>query len=253
MSRLGTLSADMWGKIHLLEKLARTPVRPITMQQLTRTNSAAPSALIKNAEWIRDEMQVRFAHRLWDFNRQPHIVLLNPSIRGCYELYWEAFLAMRNCQPIKDAEAETAFTEVLHDQVSKHSDVINLMRNGVRELRSSCPDAVKDVDAFLERLFVTRISRRVILEHHIAIHTPRPEYAGVVHLKCRPADIMNKCAEEVAGICTQFYGIAPHVRIEGNLDTSFSFIPEHIHIIFYECLKNAMRATVDFCTLGNSL
>jgi len=60
-------------------------------------------------------------------------------------------------------------------------------------------------------------------------------------------------AEQVRGICKQTFGLSPPVNIKGNLETTFPFIPEHLKIILYEILKNSMRATVEFCTLGNSL
>lgn len=39
----------------------------------------------------------------------------------------------------------------------------------------------------------------------------------------------------------------------GNLETEFATIPEHLALIVTEILKNALRATVEFYTLGNSI
>lgn len=49
------------------------------------------------------------------------------------------------------------------------------------------------------------------------------------------------------------YGLAPRVVLRGDLNTEFSFIPDHLAIIVTEVLKNALRATVEFHTLENSI
>ncbi|CDJ38033.1 3-methyl-2-oxobutanoate dehydrogenase (lipoamide) kinase, putative [Eimeria tenella] len=60
-------------------------------------------------------------------------------------------------------------------------------------------------------------------------------------------------AQEVRDSCKFSYGIAPLVVVAGNLETEFATIPEHLALIITEVLKNALRATVEFYTLGNSL
>lgn len=43
------------------------------------------------------------------------------------------------------------------------------------------------------------------------------------------------------------------LRLAGNLETEFATIPDHLALIVTEILKNALRATVEFYTLGNSI
>ena len=45
--------------------------------------------------------------------------------------------------------------------------------------------------------------------------------------------------------CMRTYSIAPDVNIMGNLDLTFTYIPEFLHYITFELLKNSMRAVVE--------
>lgn len=264
MNRPAASLMDQWARVHVIERLAKKSIQSLTLQSLQKNVSTEPQALIRNADWIREEMKVRFAHRIWDFHRLPHVVNLNPRIHQVYELYCKTFSEFNSFSSIKSTDQEEEFAKLLDVAIKDHGIVIDLMREGVNDIRQTCPDLANNVilDPFLERLFATRISRRVILEHHLAVrahaHGEVPEkqireFAGVVQLQCKPADMIKKVAQQVGQICIQQYGIAPHVKVSGNLETAFAFVPEHLHIILYELLKNSMRATVEFHTLGNSL
>jgi [3-methyl-2-oxobutanoate dehydrogenase (acetyl-transferring)] kinase len=41
------------------------------------------------------------------------------------------------------------------------------------------------------------------------------------------------------------FGVAPDVRVSGDIAASLPYIPSHLDYILYEVLKNAMRATVE--------
>eukprot|EP00388_Colpodella_angusta_P039607 GDKK01047813.1.p1 GENE.GDKK01047813.1~~GDKK01047813.1.p1 ORF type:complete len:412 (+),score=97.77 GDKK01047813.1:1-1236(+) len=266
MQRVVNPVAEQWSRVHVIEKLAKKSIQSLTIQSLLKNSSSDQKAIIRNADWIREEMKVRFAHRIWDFHRLPYVINMNPQIKQVYDLYFKTFNEFNACPVIKTPEQEEDFAKVIDVAIKDHGIVIDLMREGVRDIRQACPDLANNtiLDPFLERLFSTRISRRVILEHHLALRAlangelPNSEkhareYAGVVQLQCKPAEMVKKVAQQVGQICAQQYGFAPHVKVSGNLETSFAFVPEHLHIILYEMLKNSMRATVEFHTLGNSI
>lgn len=49
----------------------------------------------------------------------------------------------------------------------------------------------------------------------------------------------------MADICELKYGVRPRWEIDGDPDTTFAFVPNHLEYIVTELLKNAFRATVE--------
>lgn len=43
-------------------------------------------------------------------------------------------------------------------------------------------------------------------------------------------------------ICIRQYGSAPDVDIYGVLDFTFAYVPEHLHHMVFELVKNSLRA-----------
>jgi hypothetical protein len=47
-------------------------------------------------------------------------------------------------------------------------------------------------------------------------------------------------------MCTDRYGRSPVIKLHGDFDNAFSYIPVHIEYILQELFKNAFRATCEF-------
>lgn len=114
---------------------------------------------------------------------------------------------------------------------------------------------------FLDEHLRARIGTRLIAEQHIALHfsskphfdpssspTPCPDdpsFIGVIDTALRPAGVVDSCGGFVADICELKYGVRPRWEIDGDPDTTFAFVPNHLEYIVTELLKNAFRATVE--------
>lgn len=99
------------------------------------------------------------------------------------------------------------------------------------------------LDTFMTRMLRSRISRRVITEQHIALTqqfrerqrkgkgTPDDEErrVGVVDTRLNAADVVRKCAS----LLKQRGGPEGTVLVvlEGQLDTTFAYIPGHLECV----------------------
>jgi len=152
---------------------------------------------------------------------------------------------------INTKEDEHSFTEVMAGLVQAHTNTIPLMARGFLESRKYINPST--VASFLDTHLRLRIGTRLIAENHIFLHyesqpsSPVEEssFIGVVDTKLRPAAIVRNCESFVADICELQYGVRPSVVINGEPDTTISYIPTHLEYIMTELLKNAFRATVE--------
>ena len=97
----------------------------------------------------------------------------------------------------------------------------------------------------MRRMLVSRISRRVLAEHHLALssafhgrdHDPDGgEHVGIIYTNLNVKDCIQRCVRYLADAANQspeekISGIFlkdPKVVIDGQLDTEFSYIREHL-------------------------
>jgi hypothetical protein len=215
--------------------------------------------LIKSANYVRTELAVRIAHRLRDLQALPYVVVTQEGVAKVYELYWSAFEQFRRFPPINNVKENNAFCDQLRRVLDEHAVVIPNLSLG---LSLSSPYLAPELlDSFMRRMLVSRISRRVLAEHHLALsHSFNSEvkesgisdqHVGIIYTDLNVKRSIDKCAKllkEHPHHIDENHGIPsthwPDVVVDGHLDTTFAYIKEHVEYIFFELLKNAMLATV---------
>lgn len=231
-----------------LEQLAHQAIFPVTIRTLLEFDSLGPLA---TAQFLQRELSVRLAHRVKDIHYLPYVCILRaPSIAEVCRLY-ESSLHDLQKLTVDTPQEEEEFSALLRQMVAVHKEVLPLMQRGFAELDAVCGDDPRlnkdDLSAFLDRFMTTRIGNRVLAEHYfgLAKKGEDPNRIGVVKTNCRVKDIVQKTTVPLVQLISKMYGVKSDVVIRGQLDTELSFIPEHIHFILNELLKNALRASVE--------
>lgn len=106
--------------------------------------------------------------------------------------------------------------------------------------------APERLDSFMRRMLVSRISRRVLAEHHLALsnafhgrdHDPDGgDHVGIIYTNLKVKDSIQRCVKYLTEAVDESSeeknpGRAPptkpNVVIDGQLDTEFSYIREHL-------------------------
>ncbi|EJD53745.1 atypical/PDHK/BCKDK protein kinase, partial [Auricularia subglabra TFB-10046 SS5] len=255
---LSTNTSASFYRNKLLEQYADKPTSRLSLRQLVFYGRAMnEERLIKSANYVRTELPVRIAHRIRNMQSLPYVVVTQDQVAKVYELYWKAFDKFRTYPPIATLEENDAFCRFLHDLLNEHLPVIPNLFLGL-SLASPYmePEAL---DAFMRRMLVSRISRRVLVQHHIALSQSLAghdedgqNHVGIIYtalnaresvercaalLRQRPHDIDEDAAQEMKS------AIWPEVIVDGHLETRFSYIREHFEYMVFELLKNSMRFT----------
>ncbi|THV08529.1 alpha-ketoacid dehydrogenase kinase [Dendrothele bispora CBS 962.96] len=245
-----------------LDLYASREAKRLTLRQLVFFGrSMTEERLIQSANYVRTELPVRIAHRLRDLQALPYVVVTQEGVAKVYELYWSAFEQFRRYPPITNIKENEAFCEFLRRILDEHGSVIPNLSLG---LSISSPYLTPDaLDSFMRRMLVSRISRRVLTQHHLALsdtfvgkkstrYTDSEPRVGIIYTGLDVRRSIEKCAkllkQRPSDVGSDYEGVemgavSPEVVIEGNLETKFSYIREHLEYIVFELLKNSMRAT----------
>ena len=76
---------------------------------------------------------------------------------------------------------------------------------------------------------------------------------GVIKTETSLQKEMNMAVDAATELCMYYYGDAPEVKFDGDQSITFTYIPPHAYYIFFEILKNSMRATAEKHEYADSL
>ncbi|KAI0698590.1 branched-chain alpha-ketoacid dehydrogenase [Cytidiella melzeri] len=216
--------------------------------------------IIMSGNYVRTELPVRIAHRLRDLQALPYVAVTQEGMDKVYELYWAAFDKLRRFPQINTLEENEAFCKFVRGLLDEHSTVIPNLSLG---LTLASPYLAPDrLDSFMRRMLVSRISRRVLAEHHIALSrdlqskrdgdNSRSDHVGIIYTSLNIKNSIDRCANYLRSRAFDVDRDTPdgsnttanwsEIIVDGHTDTTFPYIPEHLEYIFFELLKNALRA-----------
>ncbi|KAI9342852.1 branched-chain alpha-ketoacid dehydrogenase, partial [Obelidium mucronatum] len=241
----------------IVEKFASKETKLVTLRQLTVFGRHLTfEKLIRSANYVREELPVRLAHRIIDIQHLPFIVGTNPHIQLIYSLYWQAFEAFRTFPEIKTLEQNRQFCDLIESQLQTHLVIIPQLAMGMAE--ASTPEHMTSemADRFLNEMLRSRIGRRVLAEQHIALSdtyeqslATKDGWIGIVNTRCKAAEVVERVSVLAKRWFRDTYsnrGVEPpEVIIDGHAHAVFTYIPDHIEYILFELFKNSMRFTLE--------
>ncbi|KAI7868163.1 mitochondrial branched-chain alpha-ketoacid dehydrogenase kinase-domain-containing protein, partial [Spinellus fusiger] len=229
------------------------PIKPVTLKQLVRFGQPPIShqGLRECAHYARAELPVRLARRVRAFQGLPFIVGTNPYIQEIYKLYYESFESTEKYASGQDGTDDNEFGEILKYLVDRHTDTIPTLAKGFLECKQYMNS--QDMASFLDDTIHARIGIRLIAEQYLSLlhqhthtETPSDGYIGIIDTELRPLKVIQQCVDFVSELCEINYNQTPDIIIDGQTDTSFTYVPVHLEYILTELLKNAHRATIEY-------
>ncbi|CAH1416508.1 unnamed protein product [Lactuca virosa] len=91
---------------------------------------------------------------------------------------------------------------------------------------------------------MSRIGIRMLIGQHVALHEPNPpsDRIGSIHAKMSPVEVERHASEDARSVCLCEYGSAPDVKVYGDPDFIFPYVPTHLHLMVFELVKNSLCA-----------
>ncbi|XP_074856901.1 pyruvate dehydrogenase (acetyl-transferring) kinase isozyme 1, mitochondrial isoform X2 [Carettochelys insculpta] len=189
--------------------------------------------------FLRQELPVRLANIMKEISLLPDNLLKTPSVQLVQSWFTDTVITIRN----------------------RHNDVIPTMAQGVVEYKESYgvdPVTCQNVQYFLDRFYMSRISIRMLLNQHsllfggkIKVNPAQPKHIGSIDPNCNVVEVIKDGYENAKRLCDLYYMSSPELVLE-ELNAKSSgqtmqvvYVPSHLYHMVFELFKNAMRATME--------
>nr|XP_056717545.1 pyruvate dehydrogenase (acetyl-transferring) kinase isozyme 1, mitochondrial isoform X1 [Euleptes europaea] len=203
---------------------------PLSMKQFL--DFGADNACEKTSfMFLRQELPVRLANIMKEISLLPDNLLKTPSVQLVQSWYVQSLQEILDFKDksAEDSEAVSRFTDTVITIRNRHNDVIPTMAQGVIEYKDHYgvdPVTSQNVQYFLDRFFMSRISIRMLLNQHNGY-------------------------ENAKSLCDLYYMNSPELVLEERNVKSpeqpmqVVYVPSHLYYMVFELFKNAMRATME--------
>jgi pyruvate dehydrogenase kinase 2/3/4 len=136
-------------------------------------------------------------------------------------MYWQAFEKIRQYPPVKTLDDNEQFCEMLRSLLSDGLFVIPELALGAMECSGFI--AANTFDRFMNTMLRSRISRRVIVEQHLAITAnhnaiwDEEGYIGIIFTRCCAREIAERCVSLATEHTKKAYGKTVNVILDLRL------------------------------------
>ncbi|XP_010958993.2 pyruvate dehydrogenase (acetyl-transferring) kinase isozyme 1, mitochondrial isoform X2 [Camelus dromedarius] len=215
---------------------ARFSPSPLSMKQFLDFGSV--NACEKTSfMFLRQELPVRLANIMKEISLLPDNLLRTPSVQLVQSWYIQS---LQELLEFKDKSAEDAktvydFTDTVIRIRNRHNDVIPTMAQGVIEYKENFgvdPVTSQNVQYFLDRFYMSRISIRMLLNQHSLLFGGKGKgslshrkHIGSINPNCNVVEVIK--------------AKSPGQPIQ------VVYVPSHLYHMMFELFKNAMRATME--------
>uniref|UniRef100_A0A8P4KFD6 Protein-serine/threonine kinase n=1 Tax=Dicentrarchus labrax TaxID=13489 RepID=A0A8P4KFD6_DICLA len=238
----------------LVERFAKFSPSPLSMKQFIDFGSA--NACEKTSfVFLRQELPVRLANIMKEIDFLPDKLLGTPSLK----LLTRENIDIYHCNKDGIRVFALSFVQTLVNIRNRHNNVVPTMAQGVVEFKEAFgvdPVTNQNVQYFLDRFYMSRISTRMLMNQHTLIfegsaNPAHPKHIGSIDPSCDVVEVVKDAYETSKMLCEQYYLTSPDMEItEVNSKNPgqplhIVYVPSHLYHMLFELFKNAMRATVE--------
>lgn len=229
----------------------------ISVSKLIELSQSGIPGLQELNDFIYNQMPIRISHRIIELQNLPYGLSDMKSIKKLINLYTKSFYMFYNLKkPNDNSLNENEFINVLLTHYNSLQNAVYLIQNGLNEciiinnqqkyLIQSCPF----LNSFLNTFHLSRIKTRILtgqylqLRYQLLNNINNDNICGIIDFNCNVKNILTKAIDDASNLCQQQFGSVPDVNIDGNHNIKFAYIPNQLHYIFFEIIKNSMTATM---------
>uniref|UniRef100_A0A674D2M3 Protein-serine/threonine kinase n=1 Tax=Salmo trutta TaxID=8032 RepID=A0A674D2M3_SALTR len=246
-----------------IDYYSRFSPSPLSMKQFLDFGSGENACEKTSFAFLRQELPVRLANIMKEINLLPDNLLKTPSVRLVQSWYMQSLKDIIEFKE-KDADDEKVtydFTDAVIKIRNRHNDVVPTMAQGVVEYKETYgtdPIVSQNVQYFLDRFYMSRISIRMLLNQHtllfggkVRVNPAHPKQIGSIDPHCSVTEVVRDAYENARNLCDRYYMNSPELVLEefnvkdDGKPVTVVYVPSHLYHMVFELFKNAMRATME--------
>uniref|UniRef100_A0A673Y907 Protein-serine/threonine kinase n=1 Tax=Salmo trutta TaxID=8032 RepID=A0A673Y907_SALTR len=247
-----------------IDYYSRFSPSPLSMKQFLDFGSGENACERTSFTFLRQELPVRLANIMKEIKLLPDHLLKTPSVRLVQSWYMQSLQDIMEFKE-KDADDEKVtyvFTDAVIKIPNRHNDVIPTMVQGVVEYKETYgpgdPIVSQNVQYFLDRFYMNRISIRMLLNQHtllfggkVRVNPAHPKQIGSIDPHCTVTEVVRDAYENARNLCDRYYMNSPELVLEefnvkdDRKPVTLGYVPSHLYHMVFELFKNAMRATME--------
>jgi len=216
--------------------------------------------------FLKREVPTRLAGLLLEFNLLPQPLQRQTDVEAVRAALLNTFQDLLELPSNPQSDVLETFEETLKEIRARHADTVAKMAGAVMNMKFSMESeshSVEGVEAavqyFLDRLYMTNISTRMLLNQHLYIfgdNIAKCRHVGQIDPYCDVVGQVRRAHSEAGRLCDLHYQHHPELQVISNnrssnesKDTpiSLAYVQSHLHHMLFEVMKNSMRATVENC------
>ncbi|KAG8559641.1 hypothetical protein GDO81_017396 [Engystomops pustulosus] len=228
----------------LVDYYSKFSPSPLSMKQFLdfgSVNACEKTSFI----FLRQELPVRLANIMKEINLLPDNLLKMPSIKLVQSWYVQSFQEIVDFKDRNTDDPDTVrnFTDTVITIRNRHNDVIPTMAQGVVEYKDSFgadPVTSQNVQYFLDRFYMSRISIRMLLNQHTLLfggkvkeNPAHPKHIGSIDPVCDVVDVVRDGYENAKQLCDLYYMNSPVLELaefNGAYPNCMYCLPLGIHL-----------------------
>ncbi|CAJ1081500.1 pyruvate dehydrogenase (acetyl-transferring) kinase isozyme 2%2C mitochondrial [Xyrichtys novacula] len=251
-----------------IEHFSKFSPSPLSMKQFLdfgSINACEKTSFV----FLRQELPVRLSNIMKEINLLPNKLLTTSSVQMVQSWYIQSLMEILEFldKNPDDHRVLGEFVDALVTIRNRHNDVVPTMAQGIIEYKEAFPqDPVtnQNIQYFLDRFYMSRISIRMLINQHTLIfdgttNPVHPNTIGSIDPHCQVADVVQDAYHSAKMVCDQYYLRSPDLLLQEmssnkkNLPVSIVYVPSHLYHMLFELFKNAMRATIETHDDSNNL
>ncbi|NXA56953.1 PDK2 kinase, partial [Nothocercus julius] len=206
-----------------IEHFSKFSPSPLSMKQFLDFGSSNACEKTSFA-FLRQELPVRLSNIMKEINLLPDRVLRTPSVQLVQSWYVQSLLDIMEFLD-RDPEDQATlgqFTDALVTIRNRHNDVVPTMAQGVIEYKEAYGDdpvSNQNIQYFLDRFYLSRISIRMLLNQHTLLfdgstNPAHPKHIGSIDPHCGVANVVRDAYNMAKLLCDKYYMASPELEIE---------------------------------------